>query len=847
MTVLSISALLLLLVGWITILGLERKTARSYSEATRAELALESGLAGALATIASLTHRDDSLVFRLDDPLVTSNESFFTYGAIYENDAWKAVPLFSGTASVPLGDRQIDARLLSAELATYASTAEPLLSHQRYPEIPPVQWIELPSDPDHPSKHTLHYAYWIEDLSGRIDGKHAASQTREHGQSTAELDFSTIFDPQVSSENIPPQMDEKRDSLRTTASLRHVIDPAEAAKIEPYIAYLPNATPPPKIIPHGFGYPDAGQPARDLNELVSTADVDGIASHIARNLTDFSDRRGGFPASQDYVKTLSASIIDYADSDSDATLGIDYRGVDSYPFVNELFDRYEWVEGNPGEVDIKVETFVELWNPCQLPITGEMTFTNDNQHKIRIPLGDDQTFSAVEFPPRQVSIPPNGFAVIALGEHTYTFPEGSNPPSSLTFLTTNESHFVLKWNNRIVDLARGGLQRTSGILRAGNSERKWKGNASPANDSSIGQAGDPRASYYIDTPVIANSYDVNSNWGGRVLKRKIFQDSPTSPYAEVRISRWPDRGSSSLPGIKPVGDSRRPGSTQILNSDGSPYPGHEYPPNQPDRAPAFISNSGRYRSLAELGNIFDPAQWDDVLLPTATASPNAGGGFSLAIGRPEFAAFDHDGQRAAQLMDLFTVHPETPSQSTHPRPINLNTAPREVLRCLVVGVSLNADPMAPQVALSHDQHLGDRFADVVISHRNQSPFRSHSDLNILRKNPLDPPDPDDLPFFGNPAHFDQVPEVIDPLDPNDLIEWDDAGREELLRKVMNLVTFHSKTFRIVVAGEVRSDSGKRIARAAREFHFTVEPERDPNGLALPNGKLLITKHYESNL
>ena len=65
-------------------------------------------------------------------------------------------------------------------------------------------------------------------------------------------------------------------------------------------------------------------------------------------------------------------------------------------------------------------------------------------------------------------------------------------------------------------------------------------------------------------------------------------------------------------------------------------------------APAFIANRP-FISTAELGNIFDPAQWTMIENTSGTASAGSGGGFSLAIGRPEFAKFDREGQRAAQL------------------------------------------------------------------------------------------------------------------------------------------------------------------------------------------------------
>jgi hypothetical protein len=858
MVLISISALFLLFIGLLTIVGLERKTARSYSDAKRAELAVDSGLANALSLISEFSCHDDSLVFRIDDPVnptLPSNqrplgyrEQFFTYGAVFENDAWQAIPLFSHAARRTLGDRQIDAQELIPELIQYSRSAETLIPITEHDQnIPRAQWIELPVDSDRPNHTTVRYAFWIEDLSGRIDGKHVAEEARDLGISTAEIDPSTIVQSASSKGSMPSIMDEKRDVIRTSASLRNWLDPIQASRIEPYIIYLPEQSPAPKMIPHGFGYADAGQQAQDLNAFVASRDVTELSDHISRNLPEFSARRGGFPASSDYVNTLAASMIDYADADSDPTIGIGFRGVDSYPFVNELYDRYEWVSNSDGKVNIKVETFVELWNPSQLPITGEIRFTNINRHKINIPPATTQDFFPIEYPPLDISMPPNGFMVIPLGEYIYAFPQGAFTPSQLNFIETTGNNYSLKWNNREVDFARGGLQRTSGLLRAGANERKWKGNASPAHDTRIGQFGDPRASIYIGSPVLANSYDVNSNWGGRALKRGIASTRPTLPYAEVRINQWPDSGSSSFPGVRPVGDQRRPGLAAIMNSDGSPYANGVYPANQPELAPSVISNSGRYQSLCELGNIYDPAQWSDVNTRGSTASASAGGGLSLAIGRPEFLVFDSEGQRAAQLLDLLSLDSTNSNANPYARRININTAPREVLRCLIAGVPLNADSMAPDVTSRYDENIGDLFADRVIAHRNQSPLRGYSDLNMLRINPFeirDSSDPEDVPFFGNPDFYENTPKVIDNDNPSDLIEWNDAGREELMRKVMDLVTFHSKTYRIVVAGEVLSKSGKRLSRATREFHFTVEPERDSNGLAIPDGKPRITKHYE---
>jgi hypothetical protein len=112
MTIIAVAGLTLLLVGLLTVLTLERKTARSYSDAARADLAVESGLAVALATIAEVTVTDGSLVFRLEDPTsptVTSadrplgyREQYFTYGAVFENGVWRGIPLFSGADETPM-------------------------------------------------------------------------------------------------------------------------------------------------------------------------------------------------------------------------------------------------------------------------------------------------------------------------------------------------------------------------------------------------------------------------------------------------------------------------------------------------------------------------------------------------------------------------------------------------------------------------------------------------------------------------------------------------------------------------------------------------------------------------
>ena len=137
MTIIAVAGLALLLVGLLTVLTLERKTARSYSDAARADLAVESGLAVALGTLTEIAKRDDSLVFRLEDPTNPTvnaserplgfREQFFTYGAIFEDDAWKVTPLFSAADSITAGNRRIDTLPLRNALDDYITSENPSL------------------------------------------------------------------------------------------------------------------------------------------------------------------------------------------------------------------------------------------------------------------------------------------------------------------------------------------------------------------------------------------------------------------------------------------------------------------------------------------------------------------------------------------------------------------------------------------------------------------------------------------------------------------------------------------------------------------------------------------------
>lgn len=859
MTIIAIAGLTLLLVGLLTVLSLERKTARSYSDAARADLAVESGLAVALASLSEIAARDDSLVFRIEDPLEPTvsaddrplgfREQFFTYGAVFENNSWRGIPLFSGADTFSPGNRAIatnPASPVTTHLSAFLNSAPVNLTTPGLHEhtVPRAQWVEIQSDPA--ANTTSRFAWWVEDLDGRLDGRLAGSELRGEGKSASEIPLFSFFGEITG--GIADTLVTNRSTFRTVGSTRSLLTPEQSAVFEPSIYYgfppiVPSAPAPTKLIPQGFGYADAGKPAKDLNDLVTRAAGGGsggivteIANHIRANLPDFeSTRRGGFPTADKYIETLCASAIDYADTDSNATTGPGYRGIDSYPFVNQITDRYLVLPppaSNRGLIRIQCRTFVELWNPSNQRIRGTVQLENINN--VGLTAGGPRMMSSRRLRTNPVLAPidlePNQHRVLELFNSgtagqpvVYEWTSGIPPVPPYTAIASSTNNYELYWNNVMVDKARMATQfeRAKGgpSIRAEQNNAYASGNC-PELEPTEGAPGDPRSTWYLTRRVRTLNYEDNTNWGGRNLLTNINKPMLISPdLAYGAIPGWLDRGSNSPFGKNPGSRANIPGATGIVNATTGALV-RAYEPRRPEMAPARISNLGYFLSPAELGHVFDPAQWTNVDVVSSPANSGAGGGITLAIGRPEYKKFDIEGRRAAQLLDLFdAIRPSSAPSVTPSRRININTASRDTLRALMADVVLEADATVPGLKPPRAARIGDLFADAVIHSRNQAVLRGPSDLNTIRLPSTN------LPFFGNREIYAAANRPAD--------SWNDAGREELFAKVLDLVTFGGKTFRIVVAGQVRDGSGQVVSVSRREFHYAIEPARSPDGTVDP--------------
>jgi hypothetical protein len=279
------------------------------------------------------------------------------------------------------------------------------------------------------------------------------------------------------------------------------------------------------------------------------------------------------------------------------------------------------------------------------------------------------------------------------------------------------------------------------------------------------------------------------------------------------------------------------------------------PTPQPDPTKAIsllsTSTSGILASVTELANVWDPAQLSYSVtdpggaLPdipnTATRSASGAGGHTLAIGRPEFSMFDQNGMRAWQLLDVFSGKTSSTNFTNTAGLVNLNTASRDVLRSMAVGILQNRDsliqpaelqgnlyPPTGNAAQAANIEQADKFADAVI---NSRPLLSTSALSAMR-------DSQGQPFFGNPNQYENSTQPP----PS---EWNDPGREELFSKIYNLATTRSRNFRVFVTGQSLDKSGRVLSTVTKVYHVFVKPNRDPATGAIQSQQVQIK--YEGSM
>ncbi len=424
-------------------------------------------------------------------------------------------------------------------------------------------------------------------------------------------------------------------------------------------------------IPYGHGYPDEGQPRFNLNVLVANRDVGGIAEIVERNLPSFEQRKGGFPPGEDYLGTLAANAIDYADEDGRPALPGNttnagtrvFRGVDAYCPVNEFFVKFEYAgyrEAGPDqwEIEFKATPYAEFWNPFNR--TAEMRnacikfrfiepirfLTNSEKYRIEeAHLTSDDAYDA----PVSFSVPPNACFVQKFGEIVWRVPVPRNPVIAMPIIQDIRANFL---NSKGTELSSPVTTRAHYQLWL------WPESIDPASVARelIDQSGrpeigeNPAAPTYgfffprhqpvlaggehfmrLATPGLAGkAFGFNAGFGAHLgdpwmpyYSRSTFED------AQYRLKGTPGHRNYDHDKVKPDNDRGDWFKDQTRVRDwpdrgydaalGTPAPNTdaEMPdsfnlPHDPATeafAPWRLSNAGRFHSITEFGNLHDPVMW----------------------------------------------------------------------------------------------------------------------------------------------------------------------------------------------------------------------------------------------
>ncbi len=727
-----VAALLILAVGILLVVDIERSTSRSFVDREKAELAAHAGLEEVKGILQREAANDDFLILQAAAERDANSISLkemppYLYIARGKGGddrvSFRYLPLFSGMTSPTLGnDRELLAAPKPSEIV--GTLPKNFNTLPWYDQVA-VSWISIS---DEKNRIVSRYAYWVEDLQSRVDAGTAGNTKdggahKRYGWTPEDISkFSRFPAPGLNPEESKLDIDGRDAHPPLNAVALYALDPFVGTKDDSSLdrtiiearkmLVSPNSTlaaagiSPPQIrgadghltdakaraveenltasvqpydeqplVPFAKGIDSGvtGQPKLNLNSLLakpSAEAIDEMAAWISRGLPKFEARKGLGVFPQNYLKTLAANAIDYADTDSEATVSQvpftsnSYRGLDAYPLLSEIILHTKYL----GIANLKnrkvmlwqMILFVELWNHTNQKVSGTASVTYEN--KLRpTAIGAGVTglyFDSDELinDPNQVSADPPliksdgrfwtgplgflGSSEVKLKPNQYQFYRAVTVnyfidvgPSSMylvdkTPFEINEqlsgsSGISLKWNGRIIDrsdkLLRGKLGESDFDFMIGT--KKQIGQAQiPGHSYGIPKSffkdamGDSRQSIYLlgdeVFPLSNNSYPGNVSPNRRNIRNvAIYKNGQGSGrvYGRVQPSEWPDGGhDTEVPSSKLPIISVSETNYDPANRD--IYP--EVTNALEGEAPTYLSNRGRFYSATEFGRLYDPIMFE---------------------------------------------------------------------------------------------------------------------------------------------------------------------------------------------------------------------------------------------
>lgn len=911
-----VGALLIIAVASLLIVGIERNTSRAFSDRERANLSARAGLEDVKGILNLEASNDDFVVLQsaLTSPITPgckpAPQLFLARGKADANAySFRYIPLFS-VSKVPAPTPDL-----------VAPAVEPLIEsdYKDFTTLPyndkvRASWLNIKDDN---GRTVARYAYWVEDLQGRLDpaltgnqkgalGEHAsnkypfpapglnplaAAETEPTLNSVGlyAIDKTATDDKQkdlgktliknrqilqspdsllAAAESVLPL--ERLKAENPTGKIGQLADVKSRSVEESLVAGLRSYKEQP-VIPfvQGIAPSMAGQPKLNLNKLLATAKnstgdaaVEEMAGLINKALPKFKDRNPVFPASDDYVKTLAANAIDYADLDKDGTVKSgSYRGIDAFPLMSEFLMSFKWsairVEKGRKYLFLEVSTYAELWNMTNKEIKeadGEIQVSYETKYKFQLPpipeVSLDDLTNATPvltesdgyrwFPGFRVNLKPDQYKVIKCGTITYKIDVGPSSKFISSPITmggeengASQAGFRIKWNGKIVDRSAGGVNRYDASLffpedvAAKKYTQRVRMTTPSHSHRRTGvyknNMGDARMSYYLQAPADQYKFPLNYSPNRRNLRfGNVYNGNTSSVHGRVMPSEWPDGGHNSEYGSNAFFTTIDGDDERIQPDDPRFFKANELPVPKEEEAPVRLSNLGRFYSATELGRISDPLLWKVDLpavpnqpwgdiLTTTNSDADQGGGNTLRIGRPEHPRFtppNNTEQHAVRLLDLFHAGISR-SEDTALREgpvvdiagnVNLNTASRDALRALAAG-PLGMDPLLSiRTSETHDK-TSLMAPPVKLTKLSPPTVTEQADRiadAIIQSRP-----------YATTSNLALAKEGANTfvfgnrnLFPDTTkIEWADAAAEELFARVYEASTVRSRNFRIWIIGQ----------------------------------------------
>ncbi|MCF7729513.1 MAG: hypothetical protein K9M81_03995 [Chthoniobacterales bacterium] len=669
----------------------EKKRAVMDAAQYQATLAAESGLSAAMGELALATSNNPTFLVGLTNSMAAPEIApALMIGAHSLTNTQELIPLISGDLealqSYPnLPEGMLDSYLQARESKDPEKTIDlnanhhPISANGSYP----APWVMMRNQQGQP---IARYAFIILDEQARLhpllhQGKPRADPIDwDHG--VAVLPYSLLLTEQ--------EHEKASELLSNPLSLEGFKEIFENRNLYDLKKEFLSSTsvPLPDLIPARL--PDGGHPKYNLNDLATNVIYGAtpsdrsayLASIIDHNLPHFKERDPSLRnlsagEQRRYLNRLAASIVNYITPEHTSVLvnGGEPAGAALTPLVTQTAERCRLVERMSNSVIIENQYFVQLWNPYtkMIPAGGKATFEIENRQQLHfgtapnVPFKDYlQTNSCVpalrpnesivvEFPTvTQRWDAPN---VVPLSEHPYWLegPEGNTNPKE-------HQAFRFFWNDHLVMMSRrppcgpgpaeGGLEHDAQSLTDG--QNFWQCNFIPTEGDRAGHfrfVGDPRENYLSN--YLWKSYSSEKSYLTQTRWKGAMSDASAERLFDPSIS-WRNR--DFVP-VNPLAGNR-PSSRSVTPAQ---VPSSYLESRDAMMAPLVLRH-GPMQSIAELGHINDPAQADDLgAAPNVGAADNkssiygSGGGRTLRIGQPEFSYWDRPGERAIELIDLFTV------------------------------------------------------------------------------------------------------------------------------------------------------------------------------------------------